>query len=241
MTVAAGLVGFGLLALACVVFFVLLAGVLVYVAVCGNPETKHWRAFAANHKWECDGPWRLSGGPPGARWTLSADYDDDRGTGTITWTQLGVPISVPRLLVLRRADYERDRAQSRLASGASRLSAVMLDIATAAVAVASNAGRPALDGLRDAAVGGPRFRQYWVVLGEDERDGQPFLDAATEAVWLTALDAMPSMFANHDVMFEVRVTRLCLRAEGARRRPSFDEVEAFVRLGLALAARVRHS
>jgi hypothetical protein len=246
-----GLIGFGLFALACVAFFALLAGTLGYIAVFGNPDTKRWKAFAATHGWDCDGPWRLAGGHAGARWTLSADYDDDRGTGTVTWLQEGVPAATPRLLVLRRVDYERDQSQSPLASGAARLGAMALDVAMAAVAVASNAGgghvggslsisglRPTLDGLHETAVGGPRFRPRWVVLSEDERTGRTFLDERTEARWLAALDAMPQMYADGDVMFEARSPRLRVRAEGARRRPPLDEVEAFVRLGLALAEHV---
>lgn len=243
--------GFGLFALACVAFFALLAGALVYVIAFGTPETKRWNAFAVARGWECDGPWRLSGGTPGARWTLGADYDDDRGTGGIDWTWQSASPSAPRLLVVRRADYERIRAGSSLANCASRLGAVALDVAMAAAAAATSAGgghaggsvtlerrRPVFDGLRDTGVGSPRFRQCWVVLAEDERAGRTFLDAEAEGAWLTALDAMPHVFAEDDVRFEVRAPRVQLRTEGARRRPPFDEVEALVRLGLALAARV---
>ncbi len=248
---AAGLAGVSLFALACLAFFVLLVGTLIYVLVVGNPETKRWKAFASTRGWDCDGPWRVSGGLPGAQWTLGADYDDDRGTGTITWSQSGVSPAAPRLLIVRRADYERNRDGPWLASGASRLGAVALDVATAAVALASNAGgghfgsgvtiegrRPVFDGLRDAGAGSPGFRRHWVVLAEGERTGRTFLDEPTDATWLMALDAMPSMFANHDVVFEVKAPHVRLRAEGARRRPPFEEVEAFVRLGLALAIRV---
>ncbi len=251
MSTSIGLIGFGLLALACVAFFALLAGTLGYIAVFGNPDTKRWTAFAATHGWDCDGPWRLAGGHAGARWTLTADYDDDRGTGTVTWLQEGVPAASPRVVVVHRADYERDQVQTPFASGAARLGAIALDVAAAAVAVASNTGgghvggslsigglRPRFDALRDAGVGGPRFRRHWVVLSENERTGRTFFDERTEATWLTALDAMPQMFADGDVMFAAHSPRLCLRAEGARHRPPLDEVEAFVRLGLALAARV---
>lgn len=245
-----GLIGFGLFAAACAAFFALLAGTLVYVAVFGNPDTKRWKAFAAAHGWECDGPWRLSGGESGARWTLTADYDDDRGTGTVTWLRQGIPSAAPNLLVIRRVDYERQRAQWPLASGAARLGAMAFDLATAAVAIASNDGgghfggslclgelRSRVDALPDAGAGGPRFRRHWVVLAEDEPTGRTFLDERTEATWLRALDAMPQMFADGDVTLDVRSPRLCLRAEGARHRPPLDEVEAFVRLGLTLAAR----
>ncbi len=245
-----GLLGFGLLALACLALFTLLAGALFYVAAFGDPDTKRWKAFAAPRGWECDGPWRLRGGPPTARWTLGADYDDDRGTGTISWQRDDVPASTPHLLVVRRVDYDRYRAQLLPASSASRLAAVALDMAAAAVAVASNAagshaggslsigGNHALpDGLRDAGAGGPNFRRHWVVLSEAERTGRAFLDAEAEAAWLAALEAMPQMFANGDVMFEARPPHIRLRAEGARHRPPLDEVEVFVRLGLALTTR----
>ena len=227
MTASIGLLGFGLFALACLAFFALLVGALVYVLVFGNPDTKRWKALAAARGWESDGLWRLSGGPQGARWTLRADYDDDRGTGTITWMRDDMPASAPRLLVVRRADYERDRAGSRLAAGGHVAGSMTIE-----------GQRLAFDGLRDAGAGGPRFRQHWVVLAEDASDGRAFLNVQTDAVWLAALDAMPSMFAAADVTFEARAPHARLRAEGARRRPPFDQVERFVRLGLALTDRV---
>lgn len=242
--------GFGLLAIACLTFFALLAGALVYVAVFGNPETKRWKAFAATHGWECDGPWRLSGGPPGARWTLGADDDDDRGTRTITWSRAEVPVSVPRLLVIRRVDYERARVPPSCSAVATRLGAVVFDVAVATADVISNAGggrfggsvtiegrRPGFDGLHEVGVGGPRFRRHWVVLGEGARDGRTCFGSEAEAAWLAAVDRMPDMLADEDLAFEVAAPHIRLRAEGARWRPSFDQVEAFVRLGLALTAR----
>lgn len=208
MSAVFGALGFGLFALACLAFFTLLGGALVYIVVFGDPDKKRWRRWAAARGWHCDGPWRLAGGPPDARWSVDCVDDDDRGTGTVTWAQAGIPASAPPLVVIRRADYEREPCRSSFS-----------DL-----------------GMRDAGVGGPHFAPYWAVLTVNEPDARAFLTAETETAWLSALAAMPSLHADRDVMLEVRAPHVRLRVEGATRRPPLDEVATFVDLGLTLTA-----